>query len=189
MVSWFCSLLACPGELYLAADIWCFTNSLLPNLQLLHRLLVSKAYITWGCCNRAAAAAAHAINIHHCNSWVHDTLSLSAAWLPVIQLPFCCNSKRANLQVNNNAFIWYDCRIGVVQVHSIHLTLACWRTLLCCRWYWRFYLAGFQANGNPNSYQDFTGCGGNTIADLTTIEFRNEWGPDKFMCLDNILLN
>lgn len=58
-------------------------------------------------------------------------------------------------------------------------------------WKWQLYLPQFGGEDtgkviiDPN---EFRGCGGNGVWDLNQIEFRNEWGADKWICLDSIEL-
>eukprot|EP00198_Chlamydomonas_reinhardtii_P012309 XP_001701646.1 predicted protein [Chlamydomonas reinhardtii] len=58
-------------------------------------------------------------------------------------------------------------------------------------WGWQVYLPIF--NGWPvdsviNNPYDFTGCGGNSVWDLHTVEFRNDGWSDQWVCLDRVRL-
>lgn len=39
-----------------------------------------------------------------------------------------------------------------------------------------------------NTPDQFGGCGGNSVWDLDEIQFRNDWGSDKWVCLDRVAL-
>eukprot|EP00775_Hariotina_reticulata_P008069 gene8070-8264_t len=63
----------------------------------------------------------------------------------------------------------------------------------CADYFWRFtfylpYFAGEWTQKTFNSGSSFSGCGGNMVSDLNEIEFRNDWGNDKWVCLDRVAL-
>lgn len=64
------------------------------------------------------------------------------------------------------------------------------------RWGYKVYLPAFEGRDPQktviNDPSDFTGCGGNSVWDLNTIEFRHDGfggSDDKFVCLDHIVLS
>ena len=65
--------------------------------------------------------------------------------------------------------------------------------LLPVDYYWRFtfylpFFAGENTRKVSNSPNQFTGCGGNTVWDLTEVQLRNDWGDNKWMCIDRLAL-
>lgn len=63
----------------------------------------------------------------------------------------------------------------------------------CGDYFWRytFYLPYFAGQSTQNIYNSpaqFTGCGGNAVWDLNEVQFLNDWGNYKWVCLDNIAL-
>ncbi|GFR49513.1 hypothetical protein Agub_g11554 [Astrephomene gubernaculifera] len=58
-------------------------------------------------------------------------------------------------------------------------------------WGWQIYLPvfnGWKVNSVINKYSDFTGCGGNSVWDLDTIEFRNDGWAEQWACVDRVRL-
>ncbi|GLC48571.1 hypothetical protein PLESTB_000112400 [Pleodorina starrii] len=58
-------------------------------------------------------------------------------------------------------------------------------------WAWQVYLPVI--NGGPidsviNKPWDFQGCGGNSVWDLDTVEFRNDGWSDQWFCIDQVRL-
>uniref|UniRef100_A0A383VYW9 Expansin-like EG45 domain-containing protein n=1 Tax=Tetradesmus obliquus TaxID=3088 RepID=A0A383VYW9_TETOB len=64
----------------------------------------------------------------------------------------------------------------------------------CADYFWRFtfHLPYFNGEWSHSTFNDpsqfASGCGGNTVWDINQIEFRNDWGGDKWVCLDRIAL-
>ncbi len=59
-------------------------------------------------------------------------------------------------------------------------------------WRWVFYFKAFQ-DGQPGDVvitnaDDFSGCGGMSDWDITSVQFRNEAWGEPFVCFDRIQL-
>jgi hypothetical protein len=73
------------------------------------------------------------------------------------------------------------------------LSCLCCPDRYCADYYWRFtwylpFFAGEWTHNIFNSPDQFKGCGGNTVWDLNEVQFRSDWGGEKWVCLDRIAL-
>ncbi|PNH07993.1 Expansin-A1 [Tetrabaena socialis] len=58
-------------------------------------------------------------------------------------------------------------------------------------WGWQVYLpvfAGWPDNSVTSQYSNFQGCGGNSVWDLNTVEFRNDGWSEQWVCVDRVRL-